>query len=418
MSRAARPAIIALASVTLKIALRNVLRQRRRSGIALGAIVFGVIALILSAGYIEWVFWANREQAAVHQFGHIQISRPGFQERGKADPMAYLMPETLEVREVLRSVPGVREVYPRVEFSGLIAHGDDTLTFVGLGVDPDKDPSVTNLDITSGQALTSSDPRGILLGFGLAANLGVKPGDRVVLLVNTPKGGVNALEVYVRGLAATNLKAYDDVMLRVHIDTARELLRIDRRSHLWVATLDRTELTDSVVQMLARQPPLAAYEITPWHRLADFYNKTVELFSRQMGVVKLIIAVIIVLSISNTMSMSVMERTREIGTAMALGYRRRRILSLFLSEGVLLGAVGGFIGVTLGYLLAQLISAIGIPMPPAPGMSRGFIAGIVVTPKIMAEALVLAVSATLIASIYPSWRASRLIIVDALRHNR
>ena len=157
----------------------------------------------------------------------------------------------------------------------------------------------------------------------------------------------------------------------------------------------------------------------PGAQLADFYNKTVALFSRQMGVVKPIIAIIIVLSISNTMTMSVMERTVEIGTAMALGIRRRRILGLFLLEGGLAGRHRwNLIGVTLGYLLASAISAIGIPMPPAPGMSRGFIAGIIVTPGIVFEALLLALSTTLIASIYPAWRASRLVIVDALRHNR
>ena len=84
--------------------------------------------------------------------------------------------------------------------------------------------------------------------------------------------------------------------------------------------------------------------MVPWSKLADFYNKTVALFSRQMGVVKLIIAIIIVLSISNTMTMSVMERTVEIGTAMALGIRRLRILILFILEGGLLGAIGGLSG--------------------------------------------------------------------------
>jgi putative ABC transport system permease protein len=221
----------------------------------------------------------------------------------------------------------------------------------------------------------------------------------------------------VRGLAATNLKAYDDVMLRVPIATARELLRV-QGAHLWVVSLQKTELTDAVTARLRQEPALRPYAIVPWSELADFYNKTVALFSRQVGVVKLIIAVIIVLSISNTMMMSVLERTREIGTAMALGLKRRRILRLFLLEGVLLGGVGGVIGILLGYALASAISAVGIPMPPAPGMSRGFVASILITPAIARDALLLAVSTTLIASIYPAWRASRLNIVDALRHNR
>ena len=404
-------------AVDFRLALRNVLRQPRRSLIAIAAIGFGVIAMMLSAGYIEWVFWANREEVAVTQLGHIQVTRRGYHEEGRADPMAFLLPDKSPALTALEHTPGLRAVAPRLTFNGLISHGNSTLSFIGEGIDPLKDPSIHNLTIISGQRLSNDDPKGIQMGIGLAANLGVKTGDTVVLLANTASGGINAVEGHVRGLASTSMKAYDDTMLRITLQTARKLLRTNG-AHLWVVGLKNTDMTDKALAYIRANPAFKAYEVTPWSTLADFYNKTVALFSRQMGVVKTIIALIIILSISNTMTMSVMERTVEIGTAMALGIRRRRILGLFLMEGSLLGAMGGLIGVTLGYLLASAISAIGIPMPPAPGMSRGFIAGIIVTPGIVFQALLLAVSTTLIASIYPAWRASRLVIVDALRHNR
>jgi putative ABC transport system permease protein len=133
---------------------------------------------------------------------------------------------------------------------------------------------------------------------------------------------------------------------------------------------------------------------------------------------KLIIAAIIVLSISNTMMMSVMERTGEVGTSMALGNSRRDMLSQFIGEGLILGMAGALIGVVLGTALAALISYIGIPMPPPPGATEGFTAKIRVTPALSMQALMLAIITTLIASAYPAWKASRMIIVDALRHNR
>jgi putative ABC transport system permease protein len=411
--------IITLKSLTVdsRLALRNILRQRRRSIIAIVAISFGIVAMMLSAGFIEWVYWANRELSTVNLLGHIQISRPGFHEDGKADPYAFLLPKDSLALSALEHTPGVRSVTPRLAFNGLISHGDSTLSFLGEGIDPNRDPAFHNLIVVEGKLLSSRDPKGIILGAGLAANLGVKTGDSVVLLANTASGGINAVEGHVRGLVSNSLKAYDDTMLSVPIKMARDLLHTNG-SHLWVIRLQNTEMTDDVVKQLSKLHELKGFEIEPWSKLADFYNKTVALFSRQMGVVKLIIAVIIILSISNTMTMSVMERTVEIGTAMALGVRRQRILSLFLLEGLLLGALGGMIGVVIGCIAAQLISAIGIPMPPAPGMSRGFIAGINITPTIIFEALLLALSTTFIASLYPSWRASRLMIVDALRHNR
>jgi putative ABC transport system permease protein len=133
---------------------------------------------------------------------------------------------------------------------------------------------------------------------------------------------------------------------------------------------------------------------------------------------KLIIAAIIVLSISNTMMMSVMERTGEVGTSMALGGSRQNMMSAFLVEGVLLGVAGALAGVIAGVGLALLISYIGIPMPPPPGATEGFTAKIRVSSGLMVQALVLALVTTLIASVYPAWKASRMIIVDALRHNR
>jgi putative ABC transport system permease protein len=132
----------------------------------------------------------------------------------------------------------------------------------------------------------------------------------------------------------------------------------------------------------------------------------------------LVIGLLILLSISNTLTMAVMERTSEIGTMMALGLRRRKVLRLFLNEGVVLGMVGGILGVSVGWALALLISYVGIPMPPPPGMDVGFTAEIMVTRTLAFAALTMAVIATTLAAVYPAWKASRLEIVHALRHNR
>lgn len=403
--------------VDSRLALRNVLRQKRRSYIAILAIAFGVVAMMLSAGFIEWILQETREDAIANQYGHIQIIRPGYHDDGQADPFAFLLPGNDPALTVLARTSGVASVAPRLQFTGLVSHGDSTLSFIGEGVDPAKDPALRNLHVVKGKPLGQGDGREILMGVGLADNLGVQVGDTVVLLVNTPSGGINAVEGTVIGLTFTAMKALDDSVLRISIDMARELLRVSG-SHVWVTTLEHTGMTDAVLARLKAENAFRTYEIVPWSKLADFYNKTVELFSRQIGVVKLIIAIIIVLGISNTMTMNVMERTVEIGTAMALGVRRHRILVLFLLEGLLVGLLGGAIGITVGYLLALAASAIGIPMPPAPGMTEGFDAAIIVTPRIVLDALALSVTTTLAASIYPAWRASRLVIVEALRHNR
>ena len=162
------------------------------------------------------------------------------------------------------------------------------------------------------------------MGAGLAANLGVAPGDIVVLLANTEAGSINAAEVQVRGLFSTASKAYDDSALRVPIEIARTLVRTDG-THAWVLLLNETERTDEVLERLRAQFPEEEtnLQFVAWYELADFYNKTVVLFTRQMYILQLIISLIILLSISNTLVMSVLERTGEIGTLMAVGLSNR-----------------------------------------------------------------------------------------------
>jgi putative ABC transport system permease protein len=404
---------------TIILAFRNLTRHKRRSRLSIGAVAFGIAALILASGFIEWIFYDVRETTIKSQLGHLQIVRPNYFEVGKADPYAFLLPKNLPKFVEQRSdLYQVTVAVPRLGFSGLISHGEATLSFIGEGIDPEEQVYFGDaLQISAGNHLSSDQPNQFILGEGLARNLGVQEGDKVVLLVNTTSGSINAIEGTVGGLFSTVTKSYDDNALRLPIDTARKLLRA-QGAHSWVVLLNDTDQTDSVLAKLRNSLPSDQFEILPWYELADFYNKTTVLFTKQVQAIKVIIALIILLSISNTMTMSVMERTGEIGTAMALGVKRSGILRLFLSEGAMIGAIGGLLGVLLGFLLASFISSIGIPMPPPPGMARGYTGEILVTMNMTIEALTLAILTTLVASFYPAWKASRMQIVDALRHNR
>ncbi len=402
----------------MALAFRNVVRQGRRSAMAISAIGFGVIALLLAGGFIEWVYWAMRDGTIHSQLGHIQVTRPGYLDGGLADPFAYLLPEKAQEFQQIAALDQVAVVAPRLSFSGLISHKDSTVSFVGDGVSPEKEERLSrSLQITDGKNLSSDDPNGIILGEGLAANLGVSVGDTVVLLTNTATGGISAVEGHVRGLFFTPTKAYDDAALRTPLPMAQQLLKTSG-AHRWVVLLDDTDATRRTLGDLRQAFDGKRLDVVPWYELADFYNKTVALFSKQVGVMKVIIAIIVVLSISNTLMMSVLERTAEIGTTMALGFRRKRVLRLFLSEAAVLGFIGGASGLLLGLVLAIAISATGIPMPPPPGMARGFIGEILVTWPLVLDALALALGTTLLASLYPAWKASRMDIVDALRHGR
>jgi putative ABC transport system permease protein len=393
------------------IAVRNVLRQQRRSLISLIAIVAGVAALIFAGGFIAWILQELREQTIRTQLGHIQV-RP----QSSPDHAAMLGPAP-EARLRIAKAPHVVSVTQRVDISGLVGHGDATLAFVGMGVEPGVDPSASGQDVIAGQRLDPAKRDAILVGEGLAAALDLQPGDRAVLIVNLPGGGVSGRDVTISGIFRTVSKAYDDVAVRVPFVLAQELQK-RKGADLWVVTLDSTDATDPTLTVLRGDPALRDFRFVPWTRLADFYNKAVVLYARQFAVMQVLIAVIIVLSIMNTMMMSVSERTWEIGTMMALGTPRSRILRIFVSEGAVLGIAGGAAGVALGCLVNSIVSAIGIPMPAPPGMTHGFTAQASLGAGIASTAFLLAVVATVTASIAPAFTASRLVIVDALRASR
>lgn len=414
---AATRATLRTVALDAYLGARSVLRQKRRSAFGICAVAFGLVALILGGGFIEWIFWAMREGTIQSGVGHIQIVRPKFFDDGLSDPFKFLLPENASDRTAIEAMAGVKVIAPRLSLSGLASFGETTVSFIAEGVDPAKEAAFARLLIAEGEPLAAEDSKGIIMGRGLALNLNVKVGDNVVLLVNTPSGGINAVDAKVRGLFSTVSKAYDDSAIRMPLSMAHGLLRISG-VHKWVVVLDATERTDPTLAALKQRFAGQSLEFVSWQELADFYNKMVTLVSRQLAIVYLIIAVIIVLSISNTLTMSVIERTGEIGTAMALGQTRANVLRQFLTEGVMLGVIGAAFGGCAGLVLAYIVSKIGIPMPPPPGQSEGYTGEIRVTAGLVGSALTLALTTTLLASLYPAWKASRLLIVNALRHNR
>lgn len=401
------------------LALRNILRHRRRAALGLGAIASGIAALLLAAGFSEWMVWIGREAAIHSRLGHLQIVKRGYHTEGVADPRAFLLPADALDDVALKKFPNVSTIGQRTNFNGLVSKGETTLSFMGEGVTPASEPVLAReVLVHAGQGLSDDAPDGVILGKGLAGNLGANVGDALVLVGTGSDGRVSAAEVRVRGIFHTAVKAYDDVTLRAPLPLAQRLLG-KAGVHQWLVVLDDTGATQRMQAELARHLPTGAdLEVVPWTALAHFQVAVEKLFNEQTRFINGIIALIIVMSISNLLAMSVMERTPEIGTLMALGFRRSAVMRLFLVEGLILGALGGGLGLIAGWGLATVVSHFGIPMPPAPGMDHGFIAHIRLTPGIAFTAFGIAVLSSMLASLYPAFKASRLEIVDALRRAR
>ena len=401
----------------IKLAARNLLRQRSRTATTLAAVVFGVVGVILSGGFVEDLL-AQLGEVTIHsRLGHLQVYRQGHYLMGRNAPFQYMVEDPVPVVANISRVPGVTDVLRRVSFSGLLSNGRSDLPVLGEGVEPEKEARLGSLlFLLEGRHLTKQDPGGVMLGEGLAHSLKLAVGDYCTLLVNTREGALNSLEVQVVGIFRTFSKEYDARALRVTLTEAQELLDV-AAVHSIVVSLQDTAQTDAVAELLRNEFEAQGLEIWTWLELDDFYPKTVAMYERQFGVLQGIVLIIVFLSVLSSLSMTAYERTGEFGTLRALGHTTGRVYRLALLESALLGLSGASVGVLLGVALAWTISQIGIPMPPPPNANAGYTAYIRVVPANLATAFGIGLIATLVSAALAARGATRVPIVDALRQN-
>ncbi len=404
--------------MNIKIAARSVFRNKRRTVITLLSIIFGCTAIIVFGGFVDYSMWGLRESTIHSRLGHLQVYKAGYSEKGGTNPLAYTIEDYPRIRSIIEDEDHVDFVTSRLEFSGLIGGAENSVICIGKGVEPEKERELgITVSIVEGEDLSSEEPEEGIIGKGLAEGLGVNIDDYLTILTSTAEGALNAVDLKLRGIFRTGVKEYDDVAVMVPMELAKTLLYTENVQSI-VVVLDKTENTDLVADNLRQEFSQANLdlEIKTWSDLATFYHQVVQLYGGIFWVVRLIILIIVIFSIANTMTMSVFERTREIGTIRAMGTKRRGVLSLFLMEGLILGALGGALGLAFGIIAAKLISIKGIYIPPPPTMTEGYTALINIVPKDLIFAFSLAVGTSLVSSIYPAFKAARLKVVDALRY--
>jgi putative ABC transport system permease protein len=401
----------------MELAFRNVFRHGVRTAITLAAIICGVAGLILSGGFIEDMFFRLGEVIIHSQTGHLQVAKVGFFSYGSRSPDRYMVDAPDQLSTTFDSLAEVATVLARVQFTGLLNNGKTNFSIIGEGIEPDKEATLgTFLVVSAGRQLTDGDRDGILVGEGVADALQLAPGDAVTVVTNTAEGAMNTLDFTVVGVFQTFSKDYDARAIKIPLAAAQELLGTSGVNVL-ILSLARTQDTHAVATAVRELTAGRGLEVKAWNELNDFYDKTVALYNRQFGVLRLIILIMVMLSVVNSVNMSLFERIGEFGTMRALGNRGRNIVALVMTEGAILGLLGSAFGVLIGIGVAASVSAIGIPMPPPPNSNLGYTAAIRLVPSMITSAFVIGWIATVLASIFPALRISRGSVVEALRHN-
>ena len=404
----------------LLLAFRNVFRNRRRTVMTLLMVGGGVAGLLLVGGFFAFMFRGLRESTIRAGLGHIQIFNAEHFRRDEVHVLDTGISNWRQVAEATQSVQHVRGVAPRIEFYGMLSNGVKSSVFMGSAVDPDTEHRMGfDPRVMSGRQLSGNSNEEVeaLVGTGVARSMSVKVGDGLTILAVTADGALNGIDVQIVGIVSTGFKDLDDRYLRITMPSAQRLLQSDRVTNL-VVGLDKTENTDAVAAAIAPRLHGQQQELTfkKWIELAAYYKQVRTLFSGIFLFLGIIVFFMVLMASVNTLLMSMFERTREIGTMLAMGTPRRWIVALFMVEATLTGILGAAVGVAGGNLLGIALNASGMHLPAPPGTSFDMLFNVLHVPSLMIGASIMVIVSLALASILPAIRASRLQIAEALAH--
>lgn len=398
----------------LHIAWANVLRNRRRSTVTAAIAAIGSAAVLIAGGFTLYTYRALAESSA-RMTGHLVLATPAQFSRDEEVPLQHGLTNAERIRSQLLAEPAVRQVLPRVEFSGLIGNGEKSTVMMAVGIEADSEFAIKGpfLKLQSGRVLSGDERAHVLLGDGLARSLKAAPGTTLTLLATTVDGALNALDVTVAGTFSTGVTEIDKRLVYIDVFSAQQLLATDRITSLGVF-LDRMESTEPLrARIQNAQPELA---VQTWVEQAAFYRSVRDLYNRIFGGLGLVIGIIVVFVVTNAMAMAVIERTREVGTLRALGTLPQQLVGCFALEGLLLGGLGAILGAAITGLITVTLLWLPIQMPPPPGRSSGYPLQIAFDGTLYGVTLLSVLALSAIASAAVARRAVHRPIVDALMH--
>lgn len=408
--------------ILFKIAFRNILKNGRRSLFTVLAVSFGFAAVNLFQGYVHNTYELIRKQAIHGEgLGHLTVFKKGFLKQGKIHPSKYIFQkeEMDAILQWLRQDPEVAVASPRLDISGLVSNGRVSVIFWAKGMvpsDQDRIRGDVKETLLQGKHLHDGRPSGAVVSSGLAEMLDLKVGDTAVIVGSTLEGMTNALDIQVAGLYDTMISATNDMSIQLTLEHAQNLYDTHGADRVSVLLRQSGTLMDSRSRITQALGDLGIpVEVKTWEELSLFYRQTKETLDTIFFFINFIVLVIAVMSIVNTMSMSIIERTREIGTMRALGLKRANVLYHFGLEGVLLGVLGCGVGLILFFGVLVLLR-IFEPTYMAPSASNPIpLAVDVVASYLFGNGVMLALLAW-VSAIVPARKASRMNIVDSMGH--
>ncbi|MCK4948417.1 MAG: ABC transporter permease [Candidatus Aureabacteria bacterium] len=407
----------------MRIAIRNLMRYKRRTFLTASLITMGVVFVLVFIALSGSFKHMMVSQITDSFLGHIQIHQKGYVASIDTLPLTKSMgtQAVRKVKEAINDVPEIEAYSMRIKFGGMFSNFVETANVRLNGVYPEEEiktvPLFPERIMEGKKGITKGE---ILVPELLAKGMKVKIGDMIVVVATNKDGSVNGKQFKVGGIleSATGPGGRDGY---IHIDDALEVLRMDevqiseialRINNFVNLNAVHTKLNNIFLKELnkAGKP---VFEVHTWEQLSPFYNiaRMIDLMTFS---IKLMLIAIVLISIMNVMIMAVYERVREIGTIAAIGTLPKKILSMFLIEGFSLGVLGALIGNVIGISIIYILNISRITF------DFGRQTGLVLEPTVNFTDIftisTIVIMVSVLASLQPAFKASRMEPIKALRH--
>ncbi len=416
----------------LRLALRNSLRNRRRTLLTALAISLSFALLIVFLGIGDGVHEKMADIGVSMGLGDVVVHHQGYSDDPTLDR---LIVDPARNRAAMLRVPGVTQVAPRLRTDALITAGATSIGVALSGVDPAIEPSVSKIDtpasMIAGHALAPpAHPRAlselppVVVGKELAHTLGVQVGDRVTLTLRPAGGGDTHSGAYeVRGVFATGVHEIDAFWVEIPLADAQRLAGAGNGVTMLAAFLDNVAQTQAATGRIQHALAGEPLEVLSWMQAAPDLYAIIAVDEGGLYVMMAIVFIVVAAGILNTLLMSVMERTREFGVLLALGTTPRRIVGIVLGEAFVLGVVATLAGLALGLAGNHHFATTGVDLQSMMGsnvetsgilLPKHFYAHLYAAKVAWSSAVILGL--VMIGAAYPALRAARLEPVEAIRH--
>lgn len=398
----------------LLIPLRNLTRNRRRTLLSLAIIALGTAMIYAVRGYVDESLLSYRA-STVQQFGSFQIASPLLWAE-KTENFGYLLlPDHVRrIIEILRQVPEVTAYTVQLTLSGLAITERKTKVVRATALEPQNAALDYNNLVVEGSGLQPNDRATALIGRSLAQDLQLKPGDFFTLTTTTVDGAYNVGPLQVAGIYTLNSALTESQLIFLPLAYGQTLLDTAGVAKV-IVTIKDIDDTDRIAAQVQRQLTEAGLdvEVRTWEQLAEFYRQTKGFFNILFGFLTLAVSVLVFFIVLQVLTLSFLERTREVGTIRAIGTKRYQVFLMFFTESVFLGALGSLIGIIGGWIVGQGFNALGVGWTP-PGALEPIPVRVRLELQNAFIPLIISVIATMLSALYPAVRSARLNVVEAL----